>query len=93
VDIKITISNIAKHNPPSREESSCKSPSLQDKIDYALGILEANSPNTKQAVDFLQKVYHAIQKQHPYKQHHSDMMEKLQAVFSTYGIKYKNSQD
>ncbi len=93
MDIKITISNIARNNPPSKQDSTCKSPSLQDKIDYALGLLEASAPNRKQAVDFLQKAYHAIQKQHPYKQHHSDMMEKLQAVFSTYGIKYKNSQD
>jgi hypothetical protein len=93
MDIKITISNIAKQSPPSTQDKACKSPSLQDKIDYALGLLEAGAPNRRQAVDFLQKVYHSIQKQHPYKQHHSDMMDKLQAVFSTYGIKYKNSQD
>lgn len=93
MDIKIIISNIAKRNPPSTEDCACKSPSLQDKIDYALGLLEAGSPNRQQAVDFLQKVYHAIQQRHPYKQSDSDLMDKLQAVFSTYGIKYKNSQD
>jgi hypothetical protein len=91
--IRISINTIAKKSPPSSIDKTCKAPTLSDKIEYALGLIEAGASNRLEAIDFLQKVYHTIQKKHPYTVEDSDLMAKLTAVFSTYGIKFKNSKD
>ena len=91
--LKLSISaTMRQSGPPSRKETSCKRPTLNDKIEYALDCLEADT-NKEEAVDFLQKAYHRIQKRFPYKETDSDLMEKLSSVFNTYGIKYENSEN
>lgn len=87
--MKIKISILSQKKAPTPEETSCKAPSLDDKIQYALECMAADV-NKDQAVEFLQKVYHHISCQHPYTEKHSAMMEKLSAVFSDYGIKFNS---
>lgn len=85
--MKINIQILASSEPPTRERS-CKAPSLDDKVTYALGLIEADAPSKKEAIKFLQDVYHHLQDQHPYTVYHSDMMARLESIFSTYGITY-----
>jgi len=90
--VKIKISILSSKAPPSPEETCCKAPSLDDKIQYALECMEADV-NKDQAVEFLQKVYHHISYQHPYTERHSAIMEKLSAVFNDYGIRFKDQRE
>jgi hypothetical protein len=89
--MKIKISILSQKAPPTVEETHCKAPSLDDKIEYALECMAADV-NKEQAVEFLQKVYHHISCQHPYTEKHSAMMEKLSAVFGDYGINFKEQE-
>ena len=89
--MKIKISILSQKAPPTAEETHCKAPSLDDKIEYALECMAADV-NKEQAVEFLQKVYHHISCQHPYTEKHSAMMEKLSAVFGDYGINFKEQE-
>lgn len=90
--MKIKISILSQKAPPTPEETCCKAPSLDDKINYALECIQADV-NKESAVEFLQKVYHHISCQHPYTEKHSAMMEKMSSVFNEYGIKFKDQQD
>lgn len=89
--MKIKISILSHRPAPTTEETHCKAPSLDDKIEYALECLAADV-SKEQAVEFLQKVYHRISCQHPYTEKHSAMMEKLSAVFGDYGINFKEQE-
>lgn len=89
--MKIKISILTQKTPPSKEETTCKAPSLDDKIQYALECMAADV-NKDQAIEFLQKVYHHISCQHPYTDKHSAIMEKLSAVFNEYGINFKSQE-
>lgn len=85
--MKIQISILQESPPPAREKTTCKAPSLDDKIQYALDCIEVDD-NKEQAIAFLRKVYHATQKRHPYTDKDTARMDKMASIFNEYGITF-----
>lgn len=85
--MKIQISILHDSPPPPKEKMTCKAPSLDDKIQYALDCIETDE-NKEQAIKFLRKVYHATQNKHPYTDKDTARMDKMASIFNEYGINF-----
>jgi hypothetical protein len=91
--IKVAVQILTAEGPPPETPGVYQKTPLRDKVEYAIGLIDAGHHSKGKAIEFLRKVDSHLQQKHPQDEECRVMLELIKPVLEEYGSYHLSEQE